>query len=82
MKERLYGGAERVDANGQDFVLYGGRLWLKAKVRKATWCWLTDAPILPGDEAYRPLSNGSDRYRRVKASTWDRPAADVLKVRR
>jgi hypothetical protein len=40
-------------------------LWVKSKARKPTICWITQKPINMGDEAWRPLGNSANRFRRI-----------------
>lgn len=47
-----------------------GLLWTLAKTRKRHDCWKTGKPIEKGDRAFYPLTNGSDRMRRVAASAF------------
>ncbi|KNY13629.1 hypothetical protein AKG11_28255 [Shinella sp. SUS2] len=45
-----------------------GVVWALCTARKATTCHLSHRPIQPGDKVYRPISNGSNRMRRIKAT--------------
>jgi hypothetical protein len=46
--------------------------WVKCRVRKAQTCVLTRKIIPPGAEAYRPVTNSSQRSERVKAAEMER----------
>lgn len=72
----LFGGAER---RGPGVVRYAGRVWAACRARKAGICWLTGAAFQKGDAIYRPLTNDSERMRRVRADTWDRDPLVVHK---
>lgn len=43
-----------------------GMLWTLCRLRKTTTCAATGKPMNVGDEAYRPITNGSDRMKRIK----------------
>ena len=56
---------------GDGLLGYRSMLWRRVKARKRADCWVSGKPILPGSQAYAPISNGKDRYRRILASVLE-----------
>lgn len=54
--------------------LYCG-LWTKCRARKIQTCKLTGKIIAPGDDQYRPITNGVQRGQRVKGYVMEKHAA-------
>ena len=44
---------------------YGRQIWSKVKMKKVAKCIVTGKPLGPGSIAYRPITNGSNRMRRI-----------------
>ncbi len=53
--------------------LYGirGLLWSRCKLRKWAECGVSGEDIEPGSLAYRPISNGNQRMRRVSIEAME-----------
>lgn len=47
-----------------------GMVWSPCLARKAAVCWITEREIGVSAPAYRPITNGKDRPRRVAAAVW------------
>ncbi len=50
---------------GLKHIRWGRQLWTICKVRKDHKCVITGKPIKKGEQAYRPITNGGNRYERI-----------------
>ena len=44
---------------------YGDQMFVRSKIRKNNSCELCCASLKPGDQAYRPITNGYNRMHRL-----------------
>lgn len=44
---------------------FGAQVWSRAKLRKAKQCRVCGRRMLVGDRAYRPITNGQNRWHRM-----------------
>ncbi len=44
---------------------YGRQVWVRSQVRKSCRCAVTGSAIRPGQTAYRPITNSSNRMERI-----------------
>lgn len=49
-------------------------MWTKCKARDVQKCKLTGKIIAPGDEQYRPITNGVERSQRIKGYVMEEHA--------
>lgn len=47
-------------------ITYDGMMWAICKARKPTSCFLSGKAIKPGDQVYRPITNGVNRMNRIR----------------
>lgn len=66
-------------------VRWRGMPWTRCILRKDATCWACGDALVKGGDAFRPLSNSANRYRRIctncallaaKGRSLDGPAAD------
>lgn len=50
----------------EKMITANGMLWTLCKLRKPATCAATGRAMQIGDEAYRPITNGADRMKRIK----------------
>jgi hypothetical protein len=55
---------------GDDLIGWRGMVWSTSLARKAAVCWITGAEIKVSAKAWRPITNGQNRPRRVSAAAW------------
>ncbi len=48
-----------------EHVRWGRQWWTECKVRKVHVCVITGKAIKKGEQAYRPITNGGNRYERI-----------------
>jgi hypothetical protein len=53
-------------SNYEKLITANGYLWTLCKLRKPATCFATGEQMMVGEEAYRPITNGSDRMKRMK----------------
>lgn len=56
---------------GLKHVRWGRQLWTIAKVRKKHHCVITGELIEKGSLAYRPITNGGNRYERIAKAFFE-----------
>ena len=56
---------------GLKHIRWGKQLWSTAKVRKEHRCVITGKIICKGDIAYRPITNGGNRYERISVAYFE-----------
>lgn len=55
---------------GDELIGWRGMVWSKSLARKPAECWVTGGVIPISGPAWRPITNGKDRPRRVSAEAW------------
>ncbi len=50
---------------GLKHIRWGRQMWSLCKVHKDHKCVITGKPIAKGEQAYRPITNGGNRYERI-----------------
>jgi hypothetical protein len=53
------------DKRREDMASYDDLPWVLVRLRKTTTCALTQRRIEPGEWAWRPLTNGGQRMKRI-----------------
>lgn len=56
---------------GIEHIRWGRQLWSICKVRKEHICVITGTEIKKGDSAYRPITNGGNRYERISKAFFE-----------
>jgi len=56
---------------GLEHIQWGRQLWSKCKVRKDHKCVMTSKVIKKGEQAYRPITNGGNRYERIDTTFFE-----------
>lgn len=56
---------------GLEHIRWGRQLWTICKVRKGHVCVITGKPIKKGEQAYRPITNGGNRYERIACAFFE-----------
>ncbi|GAI53761.1 unnamed protein product [marine sediment metagenome] len=56
---------------GLEHIRWGKQLWAMCKVRKDHVCVITGKPIKKGEDAYRPITNGGNRYERISPEFFE-----------
>ena len=56
---------------GLEHIRFGRQLWSTCKVRKEHVCVITGKPIKKGQQAYRPITNGGNRYERIAPAFFE-----------
>lgn len=63
---------------GLEHIRWGRQLWAKAKARKDHKCVMTGKTISKGSNAYRPITNGGNRYERIIPDFFERQGCYLL----
>lgn len=56
---------------GLEHIRWGRQLWCLCKVRKDHKCVITGEHIKRGEQAYRPITNGGNRYERIAQAFFE-----------
>ena len=56
---------------GLEHIRWGRQLWTICKVRKDHKCVMTGVEIKKGEQAYRPITNGGNRYERIAQAFFE-----------
>ena len=56
---------------GLEHIRWGRQLWTICKVRKDHSCVITSQEIKKGEQAYRPITNGGNRYERITQAFFE-----------
>ena len=56
---------------GLEHIRWGRQLWTICKVRKDHLCVMTSKQIREGEKAYRPITNGGNRYERIDTTFFE-----------
>jgi hypothetical protein len=54
-----------------EHIRWGRQLWSICKVRKDHKCVMTSEQIKKGEQAYRPITNGGNRYERIAQAFFE-----------
>ena len=56
---------------GLEHIRWGRQLWTICKVRKDHKCVITGVEIKKREQAYRPITNGGNRYERISEAFFE-----------
>ncbi len=56
---------------GLEHIRWGRQLWTICKIRKDHKCVITEKLIKKGEQAYRPITNGGNRYERISKAFFE-----------